>query len=464
MKKKTRNIIIALIVLLLLVGAYFLITALTREEEEDTSIPLTSCEQDDIEQIEYTKGEDCIKLVKKDGEWVYAEDESFPLNTTKVDSMAQAIAELTATRNIGKSDDLSEYGLASPDIVVTASTVDGEVVSFSVGAENSLSGGCYVMLEGDENVYLASSTLTTTFGYELMGLGKAGSLPEELEDSETLSVKITNEAGEYELTTPVTLATYYEGYKWQASTPTGDMLADSDAVNNIISEIESMDLVNLAAYNVDEQKLSELGFDKAIDIELKYKYEVEQGDEDAEPVYKEDVLRLSIAEKDENTYYVHLDGDTNVYSTASYNVNALLKLSEESLAVKEVCVLDYDSVDAMTVAYDGKTHEVAITRGEDEDTATLDGKSIGEVYIEGFFEDVIALESEGSPEKEGGKTLLKVSFRRNTDDEFAEMTLEIREYDSAFALASFAGRDNLINKRDVDSLISEFEGLFELAE
>ena len=146
MNKKTRNIIIALIVLLLLVGAYFLITALTREEEEDTSIPLTSCEQDDIEQIEYTKGENSIKLVKKYGEWVYAEDESFPLNTTKVDSMAQAIAELTATRNIGKSDDLSEYGLASPDIVVTASAVDGEVVSFSVGAENSLSGGCYVML------------------------------------------------------------------------------------------------------------------------------------------------------------------------------------------------------------------------------------------------------------------------------------------------------------------------------
>ena len=118
----------------------------------------------------------------------------------------------------------------------------------------------------------------------------------------------------------------------------------------------------------------------------------------------------------------------------------------------------------MTVEYDGQKHTVAISRDDDEKTATLDKKSIGEVYINGFFDDLIDLESEGAPEKSGRDTLLKVTFKRNTSDEFSEMTLTINKYDSAFALASFAGRENLINLRDADSLISEFDGLFKLTE
>ena len=467
MNKRTRNIIIALVVLLLLVGAYFLITALTREDSsDDASTPLSGMSETDIEQIEYTKNAQTVTLIKKDGEWKYAEDEGFPLNTEKVDAMAKQIAELSATRTLSDAKELSIYGLSEPQMTISAKSADSKTLKFTVGDENSLSDGCYVKIEGDDNVYLVSSSLTTAFAYDLMGLGAAGSLPENITDSEALSLTIENADGKYAFTTPVTLGSYYAGYKWQVAAPSGDMLADSDAVNNIISEIEALDLVNLAAYDASDDELSKLGFDDAIHVELTYKYEEKQEDEDsdADPVYKQSALKLDIAKKDDDTYLLHIDGEKNVYSIASYSINGLLNLSEEKLAVTDVCALDYDSVDGMTVEYDGQKHTVAISRDGDEKTAALDKKSIGEVYINGFFEDLIDLESEGTSEKSGGDVLLKVTFKRNTSDEFSEMTLTISKYDSAFALASFAGRENLINLRDADSLISEFDGLFKLAE
>ena len=89
-------------------------------------------------------------------EMVYEIDElsGLALDTSAVSSVARAGYSLTAQRSIGTVDDLTDFGLVDPAVTVEVVYQDGSAFSYKVGGENS--GYYYVMVDGSDEVYLAS--------------------------------------------------------------------------------------------------------------------------------------------------------------------------------------------------------------------------------------------------------------------------------------------------------------------
>ena len=472
MNKRTRNIIILLIALILAAGAYFLITALTCEDgPADETVTLFSCNASDIHKIEYTYNGESIALTKEDDTWKYAGDNSFPLDASHPEAMANAISGVDITSSIGTQSDLSKYGLDDASTVITAH-YGSKQVTFSIGDENPTTGGTYITMSGDESVYLTDSSITYAFSYGLLDLAAEGEVPTSMIESSPLRLEITNSDGKYVMSTPIKdVTSYYKGYTWQAVLPDGTaIIADYGEISGALSDIRGLDLTNLVAYNVDDAKLSELGFEDAIKVD--YTYSDTIYDEDGKPVDEVEEtfsFRLVPSKESDTLYYLHIDGDSCVYNVSYYGLIELLQIDSSSLITDEVFVLDYDSVDGMTISYGGKSHEVTIDRRENEDgeeeiTAIIDGKRVGAVYVEGFFEDILALEKDSSADNSvNAEPDLKIVFHRNTGDDLSQMTLTITARDSNFAQVSFAGRsDALINIRDLYSLIESFESVMDL--
>lgn len=468
MNKRTKNIVILLIVLIIAAAAYFTICALVPSEEQDTesAVNLFTCDADSINKIEYTFNGDTISLIKSEDTWQYEKDSGFPLDTSAVDSMLKAISCVDITTNIGAQSDLSKYGLDNPKNTITAAYSGGSI-TFAIGETNNTTGGTYITMSEDDNIYLTDSAIISSCNYTLMQLAKAGELPSEISGATPVSLEIENEQASYCISTPITdIASYYSGYSWQATTSSGTILANTNTITAAISDINGLDLTSLAAYNVDKESLADLGFDKATKVTYTYSYASSEDDSQEEHTL-EGKLSFSLAAIPDSTlYYIHIDGDSYVYTVSEYAVQSLIKIGEASLTTDELFALDYDTVSGMTITCDAKTYEISLTRsGSDGDnadiSATINDKKIGAAYVEGFFDDLLSIERDSSQQVNvTGTPKLKVVFHRSTNDEYSDMTLAITPYDTSFAHVDFAGvSEGLINIRDLNSLIDSFNSL-----
>ena len=466
LNKKRKTLIALAAALAVLLGAYFAVTALTRTADSEDETVLFSCEADDITGISYTVDGEEIWLVKDSETWKYATDETFPLDGQKAQALAAAASEVTVTRKLEPKEEKEAYGLKTPKTKITVSLLNGTSAVFEIGNYNATTDSYYMMMEGDNNLYLTSSDIATKFASSLLELASAGQLPESFENGSVTSVTIEDAENKTQITTPVTMKTYTDGFKWQLNIGDITTFADDEAVSKITGELFSLDLSALAAYNADEQKLKEMGFENAVNVTVKYTY-TEKTDDEAEEKKSEGTFALKLVKADEeNCYYVHIDGDSGVYKCASSDVKSITEASKETLETKKIININIDTVDSMTVEYGGNSYEVTFERTDEETTAKIDGKRVGKSYLEGFIQDLNLLECEGKAENETqGESELKVTFLRNKNDGFKKVTLVFTSYDSSFMSASLLdGGGKLVNFRDVESLKDSFDDILLQAE
>lgn len=101
--------------------------------EEDTSFPLLELEAEDITQLSWSYGGQTQSFTydPEDG-WSYPADSAFPLDPALLESMADALSQLTAYRAIEEAEDLSQYGLEEPQARVSF-TADGSQYTLDIG-------------------------------------------------------------------------------------------------------------------------------------------------------------------------------------------------------------------------------------------------------------------------------------------------------------------------------------------
>ena len=127
-KEQKRNLIVTFIIAAVLLAVYvFLVQAEKKQSGNDNTVVYTM-EADAVTALSYKSGDENVSLVKKDGTWYDAEDESFPLNQKFLETMVNKTAQLKAQRYVGNGDKaFSQYGLENPSNVITVTTADKEV-------------------------------------------------------------------------------------------------------------------------------------------------------------------------------------------------------------------------------------------------------------------------------------------------------------------------------------------------
>ena len=237
MKAKQRTLIVLLILVIVAGGALALLTFSNRKAEqaaseaEEGSISLSSFAVEDLTEIQYTYQGETVSLLYDGENWTLADDPGYHLDLTKCDTMATALADLKAKRQLEAQSD-QDYGLDAPIVTVTV-TAGEETNTFTFGDTNTITGDIYLQKDGDSAVYTASSSKVGCFEY-----GKAdlfGSFnPAGITSSSLETIDYTYSGGEEPFSVSLkAVSVAADDASSEAASSTSDSEADSGSYTTV---------------------------------------------------------------------------------------------------------------------------------------------------------------------------------------------------------------------------------------
>lgn len=164
-KKKLVPLIVLCSALACVIALYAVLSAYNSQNDADdangdkVAEPLVTVNETDITALTYKNEESDISLEKKDGKWIIADDEAYPVDSAKVSKMLSAVCALSYERALDGTD-AESYGLDEPKLTVTF-CVGESSYTFKLGATNSYNSLSY--LGFDDGVYMISDTLSSAF-------------------------------------------------------------------------------------------------------------------------------------------------------------------------------------------------------------------------------------------------------------------------------------------------------------
>lgn len=204
MKKQLIQFGVVIVILVLCIGGYFGISKYFSDKEEDEKADtVVAFELEDYKNataVSYLNSGEQISLSKKNGTWAYSEDASVNLSSSVIEGeMLAQLASVEAVQKIDKPEDITQYGFetnekgsmepATNTIVVVDR--DGNTHTLYIGNQNPYdSSQYYMMVEGDDNVYVTDSTLADAFSKSVEDITEEETTVEETTVEET-SIKET---------------------------------------------------------------------------------------------------------------------------------------------------------------------------------------------------------------------------------------------------------------------------------
>lgn len=194
MKTKQLLLIALLAVVALLAAGLVAVRSLDTEEADSASdeIDLAPFAPADIEAFGYTFGGETLEFASKETPaedesssetettWYLTDDPDYELDQSAISTMLVALGNLTAQRQFENTGE--DYGIDEP-ILTAWITAGGETYTWTLGAENSVTGSMYLQVQGQEDtVYLVSVSALSALESTKIELAAPAPTPEPTEE------------------------------------------------------------------------------------------------------------------------------------------------------------------------------------------------------------------------------------------------------------------------------------------
>ena len=439
--KRSRKMLLLLVILAVLAGGYAVVLRLGRQEtaqvsEQAGSFALLDAQADGITAVSWTDGGETVAFERRNGAWVRAGDESFPVNQEALDALAGRAAALTATRELTDVGERGDYGLEAPSFTLTVTLEGGETIAIAQGDETPFEDGCYVGVTGRNAVYTVSEPLEDSF---LLTLGEMAQMETIPEADNVMRVTVGSAVD----------AIYDEaGATWHDA-QTGEPL-DGSEIRSLISDVKALSWSTLVSASASDEELNAwgLGTETATAVTL---YDGDSA-----------VRTLLLGGEDSGgDRYARLPDSRMVYTFEGSDVDGILTASIDTLWQKEPVTLGYDelvraefafSAGSVTIEPDRSAQETA-DGGADDAQAQEDEAAGGQEQAdEALFDRVTALCGTKRVEAQpSGTPVLTVSI---TGADGKDFDLAFYDYDeSCYLLPITDSTAMLVSADDVDALI-----------
>ena len=244
----------------------------------------------------------------EDGAWQWAEDPDFPLLSSRIETIANCLSTLTASRTLDVPDDLSAYGLDSP-VTLTLTGADGGEQTLLLGG--NVGENYYLMKQGGDRVYVIGNTLPSYLSVSLYDLADTDLLPSVTQDSVD-SVTVTGAQQSV-----LTVAAAGDGsYTWTCN---GADITDSALLSALREEFENIDFYQLGGFKESEDLLAQCGLTDPVSVTVLYR--------DADGAEAQFTLLVGDPTEDGNYYYASPDGGVSIFYLARDRVDSLMALA-----------------------------------------------------------------------------------------------------------------------------------------
>ena len=150
-----------------------------KDDTEDTSKVLIDIGKDSLTEIKYTyEGKDIeLKYNSKEEEWYNVKHKSWPINQEYITAMKNAIIKVVSTRQLDTDEELSEYGLEKPTVVINFVSKGGKNYKINIGKDISSVSANYCTIDDKKEVHLVESTIKSAFEYNEKKLIEVEKIP-----------------------------------------------------------------------------------------------------------------------------------------------------------------------------------------------------------------------------------------------------------------------------------------------
>lgn len=189
MKKK--NIIILVIVLAALIVLYMAVGWMNKvrekkeqEQEKSQQVQAVSFDPDQVVSFSWQSDGNTVLLEKQDESWICESAPDEDLDEDVVNTMLKTLGNISTEHVVENPSDTDQYGIDSPVQTVKIKFEDGSTTELLFGDQNEISGGYYMQVSGDQNIYLVDESIVTeTLSYSVDDL-KAVSVDDDSSSDE----------------------------------------------------------------------------------------------------------------------------------------------------------------------------------------------------------------------------------------------------------------------------------------
>lgn len=384
----------------------------------------------------------------KDGSWFYDEDEAFPVNEEKIESLLEEFEQVQASFVIENVEDYGQYGLDNPECTVTLETEE-KTYEILLGDFSTMDSERYMSM-GDGNVYLISQDPVEAFEITLDDMIAHDEIP----DMDDVTEFTLTGAKNYTVTLEETSTTYSEDDLYYIEKDGNMLPLDTDNVESFIQTIKNLDLTDYKTYNATEEDLAAYGLaEPELTITVKYPEE----DEDGEKPIQTFTLNVgrdpeeADSTDDDIIAYVRIGESKMIYEITSTEYKELVTTTYDELRHQEIFWADFDSVNQIQITLEGETYTITAD-GKDDDRTYKYGDE--EIEIDDLKTAFTGLESDKFTDEEAtGKEEISLTLQLENDN-VSEMTITFYRYDGSSCLAVVDGEPTaLVSRSEVVDLV-----------
>lgn len=331
-KKKQRQLFLLLgglvVVLILLALVLLYNRQQAAQEAASAGDTVTTGLATDPTELKWSDGTNTVDLVQDaEGNWVWAEDAEFPLNTSTVQSIVSGLAN-PALREMEAADSLEAYGLGEEARTLETVDSEGNTSQLLIGSAftDTDDETCYYAKVPDsDTILILDSSLVdqlTDTVYDLADTSPMDTVEESQVTAATIqgaqttaftveAQTVTNDDGEEETE-----------YHWYCD---GTDVTDSSLLSQVTSQLLSPSFTSLAYWKPDQATLEACGFDTPITVIVNYT------DNDGNAATQ--TLTIGALDDSGSYYYCSPDGGQSVYLAGAAGVTDLITVANSGFDV-----------------------------------------------------------------------------------------------------------------------------------
>ncbi len=378
--KRAKRLYILLGVLAVVCAVTLVVVQYEEKQEQirTSGDQILSVETSEVQSLSW-ETETATLAFHKDENWLYDEDEAFPVDEEHIEELLEQFQDFRAAFVIEEVTDYAQYGLDEP--VCTIDLTAGETsYEIQLGAYSTMDSQRYVSI-GDGNVYLVEEDPMDQFDVELSDLIDNDEVPAfDQVQSLTVAGTETYEAA-YQEENPYT-ACADDTYFVQKD---GAYLAlDTDRVEDYLDTLHGLSLTDYVTYNATEEEIQSCGLDDPeLTVTVQYTSEGEDGQEESGTFtisVSRDPDELAAAaetdetseedEEEEITAYARVGESPILYQISGAQYEALMAASYDDLRHQEVFTGDFEEVTSLEVELEGQTYTITAQGSGDKKTFT----------------------------------------------------------------------------------------------
>lgn len=467
--KRSKRLFALLGVLVVACAATFAVMQMEEEKEQiKTSGEIVlEVSSDDVTSLSWEYGDNTLAF-HKDENWLYDEDEAFPVDEEVIHDMLEQFEAFGVSFIIEEVTDYSMYGLDEPVCTINFSTEE-QTYEITLGDFSNMDEERYVSI-GDGNVYLAKVDPLDQFDAVLKDMIKHD---EDLAYDQVTQIKFEGAENYTIFYEEESTATYCADDVYFTQRGGETLPLDTERIGTYLESMTTLNPTNYVTYNVTEEELASYGLDDPeLTVTVDYTYKDEDDDEvsdtfvisvsrDAEKLAAAEEAEANGEEPEEVPGYVRIGDSQIIYEIYESNCENLLAASYDDLRHREVLTADFEDVYQLDISLEGTDYTVLVDGEEDDELIwKYQEEEIDIDDLQNALEDLRASSTESfTIDGSAGKEEIRLTVHLDNETH-PKVEIELYRYDGSNCLAKVDGETfALIPRADVVDLIEEVNAI-----